>query len=71
MEETQQILIKMGFKNTNWDVWHSDWFGSFLLVPHSTPEDLAKFIYNRGVNHKYKLQKEWAKKLEEIKIEMK
>ena len=71
MEETQSILLKMGFKNTNGNVWHSDWFGSFLLVPHSTPEDLAKFIYNRGFNQKYKIQKQWAKKLEEIQIEMK
>ncbi len=48
MIETQEILIKMGFENPNDNVWQSDWFGVFLLIKIATPEDLAKFIYNKG-----------------------
>lgn len=50
MEETQEILRKMGFENPNFNVWKSEWFGYFILVDSATPEDLAKFIYNRGKN---------------------
>ena len=50
MKETQEILIKMGFKNPNGNVWKSDWFGVFLLVSNVTPETLALFIYERGVS---------------------
>jgi len=47
MKETQEILLKMGFKNTSQNVWRADWFGSFILLETATPEELAKFIYNR------------------------
>lgn len=50
MKETQEILIKMGFKNPNDNVWQSDWFGVFILINTATPQDLAKFIYNRGLS---------------------
>lgn len=50
MKETQEILIKMGFKNPNDNVWQSDWFGVFILINAATPQDLAKFIYNRGLS---------------------
>ncbi|MBK5202152.1 MAG: hypothetical protein JJE45_00320 [Prolixibacteraceae bacterium] len=49
MKETQEILLKMGFENPNDNVWKSYWFGYFILGEESTPEVLAKFIYNRGV----------------------
>lgn len=52
MEKTQQILLQMGFNNPNDNVWKSKWFGLFLLLPTATPEDLARFIYNRGVSKK-------------------
>ena len=48
MIETQEILLKMGFTNPNDNVWESKWFGVFLLTKDTTPETLAKFIYNRG-----------------------
>lgn len=48
MKETQEILIKMGFENLNNNVWKSSWFGVFVLASTATPEDLARFIYNRG-----------------------
>lgn len=54
MKETQEILLKMGFENPNDNVWKSDWFGYFLLTEDATPEILAKFIYQRGVNQKIK-----------------
>ena len=47
MEETQKILMQMGFVNLNTNVWKSDWFGVMILLPTATPSDLAKFIYNR------------------------
>ena len=50
MEETQEILRKMGFENLNSNVWKSDWFGVFILLKTATPEDLAKFIFARGNN---------------------
>lgn len=50
MEETQDILIKMGFTNISSNSWKSDWFGVFILLSDATPETLGKFIYNRGVN---------------------
>ena len=52
MKETQEILLKMGFLNPNNNVWKSDWFGYFILVETATPEDLAKFIYNRNRENK-------------------
>lgn len=52
MKETQEILLKMGFNNPNGNVWKSDWFGVFLLLKTVTPEDLAKFIYNRNREEK-------------------
>lgn len=51
MEETKEILRKMGFENPNDNVWQSDWFGVFILAPTATPEDLARFIYNRGLRN--------------------
>lgn len=48
MKETQEILLKMGFENPNDNVWKSEWFGYFILLENSSPEDLAKFIFNRG-----------------------
>lgn len=30
MEEVKEILIKMGFKNINTNVWESEWFGVFI-----------------------------------------
>ncbi len=48
MKETQEILKQMGFENPNSNVWQSDWFGVFLLLETATPQDLAKFIYNRS-----------------------
>ena len=51
MKETQEILLKMGFKNPNGNVWESDWFGYFILVDTATPQELAKFIFNRGKNN--------------------
>ena len=48
MKETQEILIKMGFKNLNTNVWDNEWFGVFILVETATPEQLAKFIYNKN-----------------------
>jgi len=48
MIETQEILLKMGFKNSNGNLWESEWFGVFLLLKDTTPEELAKFIYERG-----------------------
>ena len=50
MKETQEILIKMGFKNPNNNVWKSDLFGIFILEKDATPEMLAKYIYMRGWN---------------------
>ena len=50
MKETQEILIKMGFKNINNNVWQSEWFGVFILIKDATPEKLGRFIYNRGVS---------------------
>lgn len=47
MKETQEILIAMGFKNLNANVWESEWFGVFVLLKDATPEQLAIFIYNR------------------------
>lgn len=52
MDETQKILIKMGFENTNSNVWKTEWFGYFILAEDATPEQLAKFIYDRGANKK-------------------
>lgn len=52
MGNTQEILKQMGFDNLNNNVWKSDWFGTFILVKTATPEDLAKFIYNRGLANK-------------------
>jgi hypothetical protein len=51
MKETQEILIQMGFENPNDNVWKSEWFGYFILAKEATPEDLAKFIYNRGIKN--------------------
>jgi len=51
MKETQDILIQMGFTNPNDNVWKSEWFGHFILVETATPQDLAKFIYNRGARN--------------------
>ena len=48
MKETQEILLQMGFTNPNGNVWENDWFGVFLLLEDATPEQLAKFIYNRN-----------------------
>ena len=52
MKETQEILLKMGFENQNGNVWKSEWFGVFILVDTATPEQLAKFIYNRDRKEK-------------------
>lgn len=51
MDETKEILKKMGFENPNDNVWKSDWFGYFILAPTATPEDLGKFIYARGLRN--------------------
>lgn len=48
MKETQEILLQMGFENPNKNVWKSEWFGVFLLLDTATPEELAKFIFNRS-----------------------
>jgi hypothetical protein len=48
MKQTQNVLIIMGFENTNKNVWYTEWFGYFVLLDSATPDDLAKFIYNRG-----------------------
>lgn len=48
MKETQEILIQMGFENHFKNNWKSDWFGPMILLDTATPEDLAKFIYNRN-----------------------
>ena len=52
MEETQSILLKMGFENPNDNVWKSEWFGYFILHPLATPEELAQFIYKCGQQSK-------------------
>lgn len=52
MKETQEILLQMGFKNLNANVWQSEWFGVFILLKDATPEQLAKFIYNRDRKEK-------------------
>jgi hypothetical protein len=52
MKETQEILLQMGFKNLNTNVWESKWFGVFILLDTATPEQLAKFIYNRNREEK-------------------
>lgn len=49
MKETQEILIKMGFENPNGNVWKSEWFGVFILANTATPQQLARFIYDRGI----------------------
>lgn len=51
MEETQVILRQMGFINPNDNVWRSEWFGVFLLSKTATPEDLAQFLYYRGIRN--------------------
>ena len=51
MKETQKILLKMGFSNSNSNVWQSEWFGVFLLAKTATPTELARFIYNRGIRN--------------------
>jgi hypothetical protein len=51
MKETQEILLKMGFENIGSNAWSSDWFGLFLLTETATPEELAKFIYHRGIRN--------------------
>jgi len=48
MKETQEILLAMGFENPNGNVWHSQWFGYFLLQEEATSQQLALFIYDRG-----------------------
>jgi hypothetical protein len=48
MKETQSILLKMGFKNLNTNVYDSDIFGVFILHKDATPKQLAEFIYKRG-----------------------
>lgn len=50
MKETQEILIQMGFENPNNNVWKAEWFGYFILLQNTTPQDLALFIYDRGYN---------------------
>ena len=50
MDNTQEILLQMGFENINTNVWNSEWFGVFILLDTATPEDLAKFIYHSGIN---------------------
>ena len=50
MEETQEILLQMGFENPKNNVWRSKWFGFFLLAADSTPEQLGQFIHNRSAN---------------------
>jgi len=52
MKETQGILLKMGFKNLNDNIWESEWFGIFGLAKSATPEQLAIFIFNRGKSYK-------------------
>ena len=52
MKETQEILLKMGFENPNDNVWQNEWFGVFILLDTTTPEQLAKFIYNRNRDKK-------------------
>lgn len=47
----------MGFENPNGNVWKSQWFGFFILAKEATPEQLAKFIYNRGIDHQTTLVK--------------
>lgn len=51
MKETQEILKQMGFSNLNANVWEAEWFGVFLLAKTATPEELAKFIYHRGIRN--------------------
>jgi len=51
MKETEEILIRMGFKNPNDNVWKSEWFGIFILASTATPQELGEFIYNRGYNN--------------------
>lgn len=50
LEDTKEILTKMGFENPNDNVWKSEWFGVFLLAKTATPKQLAQFIYDRGFN---------------------
>ena len=50
MEETIEILKKMGFDNSYKNVWESQWFGVFVLAKECTPQNLALFIYDRGYN---------------------
>ena len=52
MKETQEILKQMGFENLNKNVWKSEWFGVFILLETATPQELAKFIYNRNRDEK-------------------
>ena len=56
MDETQKILIAMGFTNPNDNIWKSNWFGQFILLSDATPETLVKFIYNRGKVRGEKMQ---------------
>ena len=63
MKETQDVLVKMGFKNTHNNMWFADWFGYFVLHENATPEQLAEFIYNRGKNYGTKTPlKPWVAK---------
>lgn len=48
MKETQEILKQMGFENPNDNVWKADWFGYFILTADATPDELVRFIWNRG-----------------------
>lgn len=61
MEETQEILLQMGFENPKNNVWRSKWFGFFLLAADSTPEQLARFMYERGAksNESIIMLKDW------------
>jgi len=55
MKETQEILLKMGFSNLNSNIWECKWFGVFVLLETATPEDLAKFLYNRNRSQNEKI----------------
>ncbi len=57
MKETQEILIKMGFENFHLNNWKSEWFGVFILIKDATPEQLGKFIYDRGIRNGKTLEK--------------
>ncbi len=46
--ETESILIKMGFVNTDYKVWESPWKEDYVIPEKCTPRELAKMIFNDG-----------------------